>query len=249
VPDNVLLISDVHSRDDSLLGLLDSKLVTNTLNSGGHLVFLGDLSDCRDKWYRPQCSFLKVYDLVRQLCDEGYATLIHSNHAQNLCDLYLERRKVRRGVVGFKETLAELDALDKPRRDEIISWLDSRPLTYTFSSENGKTYKAAHAFYQKDIEGKYSAPENLSADEVDFTLRGRKSSWVWEGRTINKRTGYWRNPKRWGAIGSDVLCSGHWAQVLVEPNCVVNDPGGDATDGTLGVFDCNSHSLTIYNNK
>lgn len=188
--------------------------------------------------------------MVRQLCDEGYATLIHSNHAQNLCDLYLERRNVRKSVAGFKQTLAELDILDKSHRDKIISWLDSRPLTHIFKSENGKTYKSAHAFYQKSIEDKYFDKINpLSADEIDFTLRGRKSSWLWQGRKITKRTGYWRNPTRWGAVDSDVLCSGHWAQVLIQPNCVVNDPGGDATDGTLGVFDCNSHSLTIYENK
>ena len=241
---NVLLVSDIHSRDDALYRLIDK--LSPAINSGAYLVFLGDLSDCRDKLYRPQSSFLKVYELVKQLCDEGYATLLHSNHAQNLCDHYLERRKVRKGIVGFKNTLTELGDLDGPTRDEMISWLDSRPLTYTYNSENGKTYKIAHAFYQKDFEDKYSNPEQLSPEEIDFTLRGRKSSWLWQGRQITKRTGFWRNPNRWGAKGTDVLCSGHWARTLIEPNCIVNDPGGDATDGTLGVFDCNSHSLTIH---
>jgi len=241
---NVLLVSDIHSRDDALYRLIDK--LSPAINSGAHLVFLGDLSDCRDKLYRPQCSFLKVYELVKQLCDEGYATLLHSNHAQNLCDHYLERRKVRKGIVGFKNTLTELGDLDGPTRDEMISWLDSRPLTYTYNSENGKTYKIAHAFYQKDFEDKYSNPEQLSPEEIDFTLRGRKSSWLWQGRQITKRTGFWRNPNRWGAKGTDVLCSGHWARTLIEPHCIVNDPGGNATDGTLGVFDCNSHSLTIH---
>ena len=145
----------------------------------------------------------------------------------------------------------ELESLDEPTRGKMISWLDSRPLTYTYNSDNGKTYKIAHAFYQKDFEHKYSpgSPEALSPDELDLTLRGRKSSWMWQGRQITKRTGFWRNPKRWGATNSDVLCSGHWARVLIEDNCIVNDPGGDATDGTLGVFDCNSHSLAIYENK
>jgi hypothetical protein len=246
--DNILLVSDVHSRDDALYRLIDG--LSPAINSGAHLVFLGDLSDCRDKLYRPQCSFLKVYELVKQLCDEGYATLLHSNHAQNLCDHYLGRRKVRKGIVGFKNTLTELEDLDEPTRDEMISWLDSRPLTYVYNSESGKTYKIAHAFYQKDFEHKYSdGGEPLLPDEIDFTLRGRKSSWLWQGRQITKRTGFWRNPNRWGAVGSDVLCSGHWAQTIVEDNCVVNDPGGDATDGTLGVFDCNSHILTIHENK
>lgn len=249
VPNNALLISDVHSRDDALSRLLETNQVKTTLNSGGQLVFLGDLSDCRDKLYRPNCSFLKVYELVRQLCDEGYALLIHSNHAQNLCDYYLQRRKVRRNVVGFKDTLDELDALEQSTRDSMISWLDSRPLSYTFSSENGKTYKIAHAFYLKDCENGYSDKTKLSDEEVDFTLRGRKSSWLWQGRKITKRTGFWRNASRWGAVKNDVLCAGHWAQVLVEPNCVVNDPGGEATDGTLGVFDCNSHLITVYENK
>lgn len=247
MPNNVLLISDVHSRDDALSRLLESKQISKALNDGAHLIFLGDLSDCRDKLYRSQCSFTRVYKLVKQLCDEGYATLLHSNHAQNLCDYFLSRREVRKSIVGFKDTINELQTLDEPTRDEMISWLDSRSLIYKYNSENGKTYKIAHAFYQKDIEYKYfDGTESLSPDEIDFTLRGRKSSWLWQGRKITKRTGYWRNPTRWGATDSDVLCSGHWAQTLVEPNCVVNDPGGDATDGTLGVFDCNSHSLTIY---
>lgn len=243
---NVLLISDIHSRDDALERLLDR--LSKPLNQGAHLVFLGDLSDCRDKLYRPKCSFLKVYKLVRQLCDEGYATLLHSNHAQNLTDLFLERRDVRKSIVGFKNTIHEVQTLDKPIQDEMILWLDSRSLTFTYNSGNGKTYKIAHAFYQKDSEAKYSEG-GLTSDEVDTTLRGRKSSWLWQGKKITKRTGFWRNPKRWGAEGKDVLCSGHWAQVITEPNCVVNDPGGDATDGTLGVFDCNNHNLTIYENK
>lgn len=241
--ENILLISDVHSRDDALLRLMDS--LSKPINSGAHLVFLGDLSDCRDKLYRPKCSFLKVYEVVRQLCDEGYATLLHSNHAQNLTDLYLNRRNVRKSIAGFKDTINELETLDKPTRDEMILWLDSRPLTYTYNSENGKKYKIAHAFYQKDIEHKY-LQGNLAPEELDLTLRGRKSTWLWQGRQITKRTGFWRNPKRWGATGQDVLCSGHWAQIIDEPNCIVNDPGGSATDGTLGVFNCNSHSFTIY---
>ena len=246
MPNNVLLVSDVHSRDDTLCRLIESKSVKTALNDGAHLVFLGDLSDCRDKLYRPQCSFLKVYELVRQLCEEGYATLLHSNHAQNLCDHYLGRRKVKTGIVGFKHTLSEIVTLDEPTRDEMILWLDSRPLTYTYNSGNGKTYNVAHAFYQKDFEHKYSEPGVLSPEEIDLTLRGRKSSWLWQGRQITKRTGFWRNPKRWGATDTDVLCSGHWAQIIDQPNCVVNDPGGDATDGTLGVFDCNNHSFTIH---
>jgi hypothetical protein len=148
--------------------------------------------------------------------------------------------------VGFKHTLSEIGTLDEPTQDEMISWLDSRPLTYTYNSGNGKTYNVAHAFYQKDFEHKYSEPGVLSPEEIDLTLRGRKSSWLWQGRQITKRTGFWRNPKRWGATDTDVLCSGHWAQIIDQPNCVVNDPGGDATDGTLGVFDCNNHSFTIH---
>lgn len=241
---NALLISDIHSRDDALCRLLDTKQIKSALNSGSELVFLGDLSDCRDKLYRPQCSFLKVYELVRQLCDEGYATLLHSNHAQNLCDHFLGRRNVAKGIVGFKHTKSELEALEQSEVDDLIAWLDSRPLTCTYSSESGKTYKIAHAFYQVEGEQKCPTPE-----QVDFTLRGRKSSWMWQGRKITKRTGFWRNPTRWGAVKNTVLCSGHWAQVIVQPNCIVNDPGGDATNGTLGVFDCNAHSITIYENK
>lgn len=243
---NVLLISDIHSRDDALERLVDK--LSKPMNSGAHLLFLGDLSDCRDKLYRPKCSFLRVYELVRQLCDEGYATLLHSNHAQNLADLYLGRRDVKKSIVGFRNTLDEIETLDKPTRDEMILWLDSRPLTFTYKSDNGKTYKIAHAFYHKDIELKY-VEGGLSHEEADLTLRGRKSSWFWKGKKITKRTGFWRNPQRWGAQGTDVLCSGHWARVLVEDNCVVNDPGGEGTDGTLGVFDCNNHSISIHENQ
>jgi hypothetical protein len=244
--ENLLLISDIHSRDDALLRLVDK--LSPAINSGAHLVFLGDLSDCRDKLYRSNCSFIRVYEVVKQLCDEGYATLLHSNHGQNLTDHFLGRRKVHKSIVGFKHTIEELEKLDKSIRDEMVLWLDSRPLTYTYNSSNGKTYKIAHAFYQVDKEADYSEGV-LSTEEVDLTLRGRKSSWLWQGRKITKRTGFWRNPQRWGATGSTVLCSGHWAQTLVQPNCVVNDPGGDSTDGTLGVFDCNNHNLSIYENK
>jgi len=114
--DNVLLISDVHSRDDALERLIDA--LSPKLESS-HLVFLGDLNDCRDKTYQPSSSFYKVYSLVRQLCDEGYATLVHSNHSQNLCDHYLNRRKVRKSIMGFKQTLAELDALETNQLNEI----------------------------------------------------------------------------------------------------------------------------------
>jgi len=243
---NVLLVSDIHSRDDALDRLIGR--LSRQINSGAHIVFLGDLSDCRDKLYRPVCSFLKVYKLVRQLCNEGYATLLHSNHGQNLTDLYLNRRDVRKSIVGFKDTLKELDGMDKLAQNDLITWLDSRPPTFTYESENSKTYKIAHAFYQTDIEAKYNKG-TLLPEELDFTIRGRKSTWMWQEKKITKRTGFWRNPTRWGATGNNVLCSGHWARVLVEDNCVVNDPGGDSTDGTLGVFNCNTHQLTIHENK
>jgi len=241
--ENILLISDIHSRNDALSKLIDN--LSSQLDSC-HLVFLGDLNDCRDKSYQKECSFTEVYKLVRQLCDEGYATLIHSNHAQNLCDHYLQRRKVRKNIVGFKRTLEELDCLGDIERSEMISWLDFRPLGVDFTLDNGKTYYASHAFY--DLRLDYSQQNKLTKEEIDRTLRGNKATWMWQGKQYSKHVGFWRNPKRWGAIGSNVLCSGHWEQVIITDNCVVNDPGGHQTNGTIGVFDCINHSITIYNN-
>ena len=40
MPENILLISDIHSRDDALPRLIDK--LTDQLNNGAHLVFLGD---------------------------------------------------------------------------------------------------------------------------------------------------------------------------------------------------------------
>lgn len=245
MPENLLLISDIHSRDDALERLLDK--LSSKLDSH-HLVFLGDLNDCRDKEYKEQSSFVKVYELVRQLCKENYATLVHSNHAQNLCDHYLERRKVRKGIVGFKQTLEELDQLDSDYRTEMIEWLDSRPLGVEYYLDNGKRYYISHAFFDRTLDY-YVEPHKLTKEEIDRTLRGRKSSWLYQGKKYTRHTGFWRNPKRWGAVDNHVLCSGHWEQVIVTDNCVVNDPGGHGTDGTLGVFDCLNHEITIYENK
>ena len=241
--DNVLLISDVHSRDDALERLIDA--LSPKLESS-HLVFLGDLNDCRDKTYQPSSSFYKVYSLVRQLCDEGYATLVHSNHSQNLCDHYLNRRKVRKSIMGFKQTLAELDALETNQLNEMIGWLDTRPLSVEYSLSNGKTYHIAHAFPDRRLN--YSSPELLTPEEINRTLRGNKASWLWQGKKYTKHVGFWRNPKRWGATENHVLCAGHWEQVITTENCVVNDPGGHETNGTLGVYDCLNNSIEIYNN-
>lgn len=245
MPENILLISDIHSRNDALPRLIDN--LSDQLNAGSHLVFLGDLNDCRDKSYQDKCSFEKIYNLVRQLCDEGYATLVHSNHAQNLCDHYLNRRKVRKNIVGFKQTLSELDELETEYREEIIEWLDSRPLGVTYKLNNGKHYHISHAFHDRTLN--YNNYSNLSSEEINRTLRGNKSSWLYQGKKYSRHVGFWRNPKRWGAINNHVLCSGHWEQVIIEDNCVVNDPGGHGTDGTLGVFDCLNHSIKIYNNN
>lgn len=245
MPENILLISDIHSRNDALPRLIDS--LSSKLNSS-HLVFLGDLNDCRDKSYRNKSSFEEVYKLVRQLCDENYATLVHSNHSQNLCDHYLGRRKVRKNIMGFKQTLAELDELDEEYRNEMISWLDSRLLGVEYYLSNGKKYHIAHAFFDRRLDY-FVHPEKLTQEEVNRTLRGNKASWLYQGKKYTRYIGFWHNPKRWGAVDEHVLCAGHWEQVIVTENCVVNDPGGHGTDGTIGVYDCLNNKLTIHENK
>jgi len=245
MPENILLVSDVHSRDDALPRLIDN--LTDQLNSGAHLVFLGDLNDCRDKSYQEKCSFEKIYNLVRQLCDEGYATLVHSNHSENLCDHYLERRKVRKNIMGFKHTLAELDELEEEYRKDIIEWLDSRPLGVSYTLDNGKHYHIAHAFHDRKLN--YADPSSLSPEDINRTLRGIKHSWLYQGKKYSKYIGFWRNPQKRGAVDNHVLCAGHWEQVIVTDNCVVNDPGGHQTDGTIGVYNALQNDITIYENK
>ena len=242
MPENILLISDIHSRDDALPRLIDD--LSDQLNAGSHLVFLGDLNDCRDKSYQDKCSLEKIYSLVRQLCDEGYATLVHSNHAQNLCDHYIGRRKVRKNIMGFKQTLAELDELETEYREEIVNWLDSRPLGVSYKLDNGKHYHIAHAFHDRTLN--YNDPSSLSPEDINRTLRGIKTSWLYQGKKYSKYIGFWRNPKKRGAINNHVLCAGHWEQVITTENCVVNDPGGHGTDGTIGVYDCLNNSITIH---
>lgn len=243
MPENIVLISDIHSRNDALSRLVDK--LTPQLNNKTHLVFLGDLNDCRDKSYQNIACFEKVYDLVRQLCDEGYATLVHSNHSQNLCDHYLNRRKVYKGVSGFKYTLAELDRIDVDKRTGMVEWLDSRPLGISYELDNGKTYYIAHAFHDRKLD--YSS-NKLTKEQVDRTLRGVKHSWLWQGKKYSKHIGFWRNPQKRGAVDNHVLCAGHWEQVIVTDNCVVNDPGGHKTDGTIGIYNALNHEITIYNN-
>ena len=245
MPENLLLVSDIHSRNDALSRLLDK--LTPQINAGAHIVFLGDLNDCRDKSYQDQCSFNEVYCLVRQLCDEGYATLVHSNHSQNLCDHYLKRRKVHKGVMGFKHTLQEIDQLDEEYRQDMIEWLDSRPLGLSYKLDNDNHYHISHAFHDRKLD--YSKPSTLTPEQIDRTLRGVKHSWLYQGKKYSKHIGFWRNPEKRGAVDNHILCAGHWEQVIVTDNCVVNDPGGHKTDGTIGVYNAIEHEITIYENK
>jgi len=245
MPENILLVSDIHSRDDALPRLIDN--LSAQLNNKAHLVFLGDLNDCRDKSYQDKCSFQKIYTLVRQLCDEGYATLVHSNHSQNLCDHYIGRRKVRKNIMGFKHTLAELDGLEDTYREDMIEWLDTRPLGVSYTLNNGKHYHIAHAYHDRNLD--YTDSSLLSPDEVNRTLRGTKTSWLYQGKKYSKHIGFWRNPKKRGAVDNHVLCAGHWEQVIVTDNCVVNDPGGHETNGRIGVYNALQNDITIYENK
>ncbi len=245
MPENILLISDIHSRDDALSRLIDN--LSAQLNNKSHLVFLGDLNDCRDKSYQDKCSFQKIYALVRQLCDEGYATLVHSNHSQNLCDHYIGRRKVRKNIMGFKHTLAELDELEDTHREDMIEWLDTRPLGVSYTLNNGKHYHIAHAYHDRNLD--YTDSSLLSPDEVNRTLRGTKTSWLYQGKKYSKHIGFWRNPKKRGAVDNHVLCAGHWEQVIVTDNCVVNDPGGHETNGRIGVYNALQNDIIIYENK
>ena len=245
MPENILLISDIHSRDDALSRLIDN--LSAQLNNKSHLVFLGDLNDCRDKSYQDKCSFQKIYALVRQLCDEGYATLVHSNHSQNLCDHYIGRRKVRKNIMGFKHTLAELDELEDTHREDMIEWLDTRPLGVSYTLNNGKHYHIAHAYHDRNLD--YTDSSLLSPDEVNRTLRGTKTSWLYQGKKYSKHIGFWRNPKQRGAVDNHVLCAGHWEQVIVTDNCVVNDPGGHETNGRIGVYNALQNDIIIYENK
>jgi hypothetical protein len=128
----------------------------------------------------------------------------------------------------------------------MVSWLDSRPLCVQHTLSNGKTYHISHAFPDRTLD--YSNSGSLSPEEINRVLRGNKSSWLYQGKKYSRYTGFWRNPKRWGATGNHVLCAGHWEQVIIEDNCVVNDPGGHGTNGTLGVYDCLNNSIEIYNN-
>lgn len=149
--------------------------------------------------------------------------------------------------MGFKHTLAELDKIEDTYREDMIEWLDTRPLGVSYTLNNGKHYHIAHAYHDRNLD--YTNSSLLSLDEVNRTLRGIKTSWLYQGKKYSKHIGFWRNPKKRGAVDNHVLCAGHWEQVIVTDNCVVNDPGGHETNGRIGVYNALQNDITIYENK
>ena len=231
----LLFVGDIHSQYHKLKLLLNH-FGTDTY----HFVFLGDINDSRispDKLEGTDISFLKVYKAVRQLVEDGKATLIHSNHQKNLINAIRRRRK--KASWGLGNTLMEMEQAglmtveygdedniksisSTQEASDIANWLDSRP--YYFKRGN---LIGVHAQYK---------PEHCHSP-YDVTGRGREA--LIYGTTIPKTDNVLDNRVHWWEdyTGPEFVIAGHYHQTYIGTDCAVIDAGCGEDGGRLMALD------------
>lgn len=126
------VFGDIHGEYDTLLNLLDKLNLRNSISSNIELIFLGDLID-----RGPQSA--KVVELVKSLCDKGYARCILGNHEFNFVQFNTEteeksgqyrRPRNNNNLSQIAETWASYKTFQYPeaKRKEHLEWMKTLPI-------------------------------------------------------------------------------------------------------------------------
>lgn len=232
----LLFVGDIHSQYHKLLNM-----ITFHGSDNYHFVFLGDINDSRVTppfQSNTYISFLNCYYLIREMVEQGKATLIHSNHQKNLIRAIRGRRK--RASWGLGNTLLEMeqnsmleiawgveDVIESLKATEvayeIANWLDSRP--YFFRKDK---VVGVHAEYKK----KYCPHP--------YDVSGRGLEALIYGSTIPKTDDILDNRVHWWETYRDPLnyvVAGHYHHVYIGNECAVIDAGCGEDNGLLLTFD------------
>jgi hypothetical protein len=226
---NFVLMGDVHSvfsRFDRAVSFIADNI------QDYHLVMLGDVFDSRCE----ESDSVAMYRAIRQLQNDGKATLIHSNHQWKL-QRFLRGNPVKIDV-SLQKTLDDFAASDVSN-EELMEWLASLPFAVAFKDTDDLEYRCSHAYFSSKLyvprlyDGIYIVNE-VSRQMRDKLIYGVLNS---DGNRIQ----WWDQESNHDWI----RCGGHYHRVAVAYNnkSIVLDSSCGDVDGLLTIFDVNSRTL------
>ena len=134
-------IGDLHSQLVPMMRAVDYCVANDLLP-----IFLGDLFDSRCEISES----VAVYKFARKCQDELGAIVLDSNHQEKLCR-YLKKGKVRLDLVPeLARSISEFASSDVPAQ-ELTQWLSNCPLGTVIRDDQGKEFRAAHAYFSSRI--------------------------------------------------------------------------------------------------
>jgi UDP-2,3-diacylglucosamine pyrophosphatase LpxH len=226
---NFVLMGDVHS----VFSRFERALFFITENiQDYHLVMLGDVFDSRCE----ESDSVALYRAIRQLQNDGKATLIHSNHQWKL-QRYLRGNPVKIDA-SLQKTLDDFAASDVTS-EELMEWLDALPFAVSFKDADDLEYRCSHAYFSSKLYIPLQYNGIYSVNEVSRHMRDK---------LIYGVTNSDGNRIQWWDQESDndwVRCGGHYHRVAINynNNSIVLDSSCGDVDGLLSIFDVNSRTL------
>jgi hypothetical protein len=135
------IIGDLHGRTKTL-----QKILKDSESKGEYYyVFIGDLIHHKSYFKRTKKSSpIKILRFVKQLSDQGRATLIRGNNEQYVLDDISTPLKLIKNV-QVRYTIECLRRLSMTECDSIIKWLNETPLHLELEN-----LRLAHAYYPKE---------------------------------------------------------------------------------------------------
>lgn len=226
---NYVLMGDVHSvfsRFESALSF-----ITNNIQDY-HLVMLGDVFDSRCG----ESDSVAMYRTIRQLQNDGKATLLHSNHQWKL-QRYLRGNPVKVDVT-LQKTLDDFAASDVTN-EELMEWLATLPFAVSFRDANGQEYRCSHAYHSSKLYVPKQYDNIYAVHEVSRQMRDKLIYGVLNSE--GNRVQWWEQESNHDWI----RCGGHYHRVSIsyDNRAIVLDSSCGDVDGLLSIFDVNSRSL------
>lgn len=226
---NYVLMGDVHSvfsRFESALSF-----ITNNIQDF-HLVMLGDVFDSRCG----ESDSVAMYRTIRQLQNDGKATLLHSNHQWKL-QRFLRGNPVKIEA-SLQRTLDDFAASDVTS-EELMEWLSTLPFAVSFRDTNELEYRCSHAYFSSKLYVPRQYENVYQVHEVSRQMRDKLIYGVLNSE--GNRVQWWEQESN----NDWIRCGGHYHRVAIAYNnkSIVLDSSCGDDDGVLSIFDVNSRSL------
>ena len=193
-------------------------------------IFLGDLFDSRCEISES----VAVYKFARKCQDELGAIVLDSNHQEKLCR-YLKNQKVRlRLIPELARSISEFASSDV-LAEELTEWLSGCPLGVVIRDDQGREFRAAHAYFPSEIE----VPEyDTFFLLTECTKQERRLCQYGPVNTNGSRQIWWKESQKrdWTRV------SGHYHVIYKDEKSVLLDGG---LGGTSRSWFCKEEPILV----